>query len=108
MSVDIGVKSTDLFRPPPEPEFFSGRKEEMKIILAQASTSPAVVWISGFSGVGKTCLAITMIGKLSPQFPGKCLFVDMQGENPTPPSAENIMRRIILKFHPSQILPSDQ
>ena len=48
-----------------------------------------------------------MIGKLSPQFPGKCLFVDMQGENPTPPSAEDIMRRIILKFHPSQILPSD-
>jgi ABC-type uncharacterized transport system YnjBCD ATPase subunit len=77
----------------------------MKIILAQASTSPAVVWISGFSGVGKTCLAITMIGTLSPQFPGKCLFVDMQGETP---SAENIMRRIILKFHPSQILPSDQ
>ena len=74
MSADIGVKSTDLFRPPPEPEFFSGRKEEMKIILAQASTSPAVVWISGFSGVGKTCLAITMIGNLSPQFPASaCL-----------------------------------
>ena len=76
MSADMGVKSTDLFRPPPEPEpeFFSGRKEEMKIILAQASTSPAVVWISGFSGVGKTCLAITMIGNLSPQFPASaCL-----------------------------------
>ena len=26
MSADIGVKSTDLFRPPPEPEFFSGLK----------------------------------------------------------------------------------
>jgi tetratricopeptide (TPR) repeat protein len=106
-SSDIGVKSTDLFRPPPEPEFFSGRKEEMKKILALASTRPAVVGINGFSGVGKTCLAITMIGKLTPQFPGKCLFIDMRGENSNPPSAEDIMRRIILKFHPSQALPSD-
>ncbi len=107
MSSDIGVKSTDLFRPPPEPEFISGRKEEMKKIIAVASARPAIVGISGFSGVGKTCLAITMIGKLSPQFPGNCLFVDMQSDNPNPPSAEDIMRRIILKFHPSQTLPSD-
>lgn len=106
-SADIGVKSTDLFRPPPEPPFFSGRKEEMKKIIALASTRPAVVGISGFSGVGKTCLAITMIGNLTPQFPGNRLFIDMQGESPNPPSAEDIMRRIILKFHPSQTLPSD-
>jgi hypothetical protein len=35
MSADIGVKSTDLFRPPPEPEFFSGRKEEMTTLSPQ-------------------------------------------------------------------------
>lgn len=107
ISSSTGVKSTDLFRPPSEPEFFASRKEEMKKIMASASTRPAVVGISGFSGVGKTCLAITMIGKLSSQFPKNHLFVDMQGENPNPPSAEDIMRRIILKFHPSQALPSD-
>ena len=107
ISSSTGVKSTDLFRPPPEPEFFASRKEEMKKIMASASTRPAVVGISGFSGVGKTCLAITMIGKLSSQFPKNHLFVDMQGENPNPPSAEDIIRRIILKFHPSQALPSD-
>jgi tetratricopeptide (TPR) repeat protein len=31
----------------------------------------------------------------------------MQGDSPTPPSAEDIMRRIILRFHPSQPLPTD-
>ncbi|MZH02783.1 MAG: hypothetical protein F3745_05135, partial [Nitrospinae bacterium] len=107
MSSDIGVKSTDLFRPPSEPEFFAGRKDEMKKIMASASARPAIVGISGFSGVGKTCLAITMIGKLSSHFPKNCLFVDMQGESPNPPSAEDIMRRIILKFHPTQAIPSD-
>ena len=107
MSSDIGVKSTDLFRPPPETEFFASRNDEMKKIFASASARPAIVGISGFSGVGKTCLATTMIGKLNSQFPGKSLFVDMQGENPNPPSAEDIMRRIILKFHPTQALPSD-
>lgn len=104
---DIKVKGANLFCPPPEPTLFTGRKETQKKIMAQAATSPIVIGINGYSGAGKTCLAISLINKYSPQFSSNCLFIDMQGGHPAPPSAEDIMRRIILRFHPSQPLPTD-
>ncbi|MBC8286284.1 MAG: tetratricopeptide repeat protein [Nitrospinae bacterium] len=107
MLSDMGVKGASLFRPPPEPTLFTGRKEVQKKIMGQVSTAPAIIGINGHPGVGKTCLAITLIKKFSPQFTNNCLFIDMQGDQPNPPSAEDIMRRIILRFHPSQPLPTD-
>ena len=107
MSSDIGVKGASLFRPPPEPTLFTGRKETQKKIMSRASTPPIILGIHGHPGVGKTCLAISLISKFAPQYTSNCLFIDMQGDHPNPPSAEDIMRRIILRFHPSQPLPAD-
>ena len=104
---EIKVKGANLFSPPPEPTLFTGRKETQKKIMAQATSYPIVIGINGYSGVGKTCLAISLIKIFSPQFSNNCLFIDMQGDSPAPPSAEDIMRRIILRFHPSQQLPFD-
>ena len=106
-SSEIKIKGANLFNPPPEPTLFTGRKETQKKIMARATTSPVVIGINGCSGVGKTSLAITLIKIYSPQFSNNCLFIDMQGDSPTSPSAEDIMRRIILRFHPSQPLPTD-
>jgi tetratricopeptide (TPR) repeat protein len=103
-----GVKGENMFNPPPEPPEFTGRKELLKDIMARTTTRPTLIGIHGFSGVGKTCLSIALIKQFAPQFPGDCLFMDMLGEQPNPPSAEDIMRRIILRFHPSQPLPADE
>ena len=75
--------------------------------MARTTTRPIIIGISGHPGVGKTCLAISLINKYSPQFTNNCLFMDMQGDRKDPPSAEDIMRRIILRYHPTQPLPSD-
>lgn len=107
MSSGKEVKGADLFRPPPEPVLLTGRKEIQSKIMAQASTAPVIIGISGYPGVGKTCLAITLINRFAPQFSANCLFIDMRGDHPEPPSAEDIMRQVILRFHPSQPLPAD-
>lgn len=107
ISSSIEIKGASLFRPPPEPTQFTGRKETQKIIMSRASTPPIIIGINGHPGVGKTCLAITLIDKYSHQFTSNCLFIDMQGDHLNSPSAEDIMRRIILRFHPSQPLPAD-
>jgi len=101
------IKGETLFHAPPEPPLFTGRKEMQQLILARTTQRPILIGVSGYPGVGKTCLAITLINKFATQFPGNCLFIDMKGEHPAPPSAEDIMRRVILRFHPSQILPAD-
>ena len=107
ISPGMETSGATLFRPPTEPTLFTGRKETLKKIAAQATTRPILIGISGFSGVGKTCLTIPLSKLFATQFPGTCLFIDMQGDHPNPPSAEDIMRRIILKFHPTQPLPAD-
>ena len=58
--------------------------------------------------VGKTSLAIPLIKIYSTRYPGPCLFVDMQGDLPDPPSPQDIMRKVILKFHPTQPLPANE
>ena len=106
MSSSIDTSGTMLFRPPPEATLFTGRKELLKKIASQATTRPVMIGINGFSGVGKTCLTIPLSTMFVSQYPGACLFIDMQGNHPAPPSAEDIMRRIIWKFHPTQPLPA--
>ncbi|MBT5632754.1 MAG: hypothetical protein HOJ13_08480 [Nitrospina sp.] len=107
MPANINLSGVTLFRPPPEPVLFTGRKEVLKKIAGQTSGAPILIGISGFSGIGKSCLTIPLSKMFTPQYPDACLFVDMQGELSNPPSAEDIMRRIILKFHPTQPIPAN-
>ncbi len=102
-----GVKGEHLYSPPPITPTFTGRKELLKHIMSQTTTRPILIGINGFSGIGKTCMAIALRKQFAPHFSKECLFMDMQGNHPSPPTAQDIMRRIILKFHPSQPLPAD-
>jgi tetratricopeptide (TPR) repeat protein len=106
-SSEVNVKNVSIFQPPPEPPLFTGRKEILKKIAAQASMAPVIIGFSGLSGVGKSCLTIPLSKMFKTKYPGASLFVDMQGEQSNPPSAEDIMRRIILKFHPTQPIPAN-
>jgi tetratricopeptide (TPR) repeat protein len=108
MAPNMNASGTSLFQPPPETPLFTGRKEILKEVAAKTTTPPILIGLHGFSGVGKTCLTIPMSKMFAAQYPGICLFVDMQGDLPRPPSAEDMMRRIILKFHPTQPLPADE
>jgi tetratricopeptide (TPR) repeat protein len=103
----VNVKNVNLFQIPPEPTLFTGRKEILKKIAAQASSSPILIGLSGFAGIGKTCLTIPLSKMFAAKYSGACLFVDMQGDHPNPPAAQDIMRRIILKFHPTQPIPAN-
>ena len=104
----MNLKNVNLLQAPPENPMFTGRKELLKKILTQTATPPVLIGISGFSGVGKTSLAIPLIKIYSARYPGACLFVDMQGDLPDPPSPQDIMRKVILKFHPTQPLPANE
>ncbi len=64
---------------------FTGRHEELAVVddAAQAAREePAVLWISGMPGVGKTALAVHAAHLLAKQFPGGRLFVELNGFTP--------------------------
>jgi tetratricopeptide (TPR) repeat protein len=104
----MNIKNLNLFQPPPEHPLFTGRKEILKNIVAKAAASPILIGLSGMSGIGKTCLTIPLFKIYTSKYPDTCLFVDMQGDLQNPPSPEDMMRKIILKFHPTQPLPANE
>jgi tetratricopeptide (TPR) repeat protein len=107
MSPEMGVGDVKLYRPPPEPELFIGRKEIFKDVVSRTGKPPVMISFSGHAGTGKTTLAIMMIKKFSSQFPGDQVFMDMRGGDPKAPSSVDIMSRIITRFKPNQALPTD-
>jgi DNA-binding SARP family transcriptional activator/tetratricopeptide (TPR) repeat protein len=71
---------------PMRPAKFTGRLDEMAFVDSVARTAiedgPAVLWISGMPGVGKTALAVSAAHRLVDVFPDARLFVDLTGFTP--------------------------
>jgi DNA-binding SARP family transcriptional activator/tetratricopeptide (TPR) repeat protein len=64
---------------------FTGRRVELAAVehaARAAREEPAVLWISGMPGVGKTALAVHAAHLLTAQFPDARLFVELNGFTP--------------------------
>lgn len=65
---------------------FTGRRDELALVDAAARATreegPAVLWISGMPGVGKTALAVHAAHRLAEAFPDGRLFVELNGFTP--------------------------
>lgn len=71
---------------PMRPARFTGRGDELAFVDSMARMAvedgPAVLWISGMPGVGKTALAVSAAHRLGEVFPDARLFVDLTGFTP--------------------------
>jgi DNA-binding SARP family transcriptional activator/tetratricopeptide (TPR) repeat protein len=83
---------------PLDPQGFSGRKDELRVLQAmlpparrpRAGDSVPVVVISGTAGVGKTALAIRFGRQVARRFPGGQLYVNLRGRDPGRPPMEPV------------------
>jgi DNA-binding SARP family transcriptional activator/tetratricopeptide (TPR) repeat protein len=77
---------------PIRPQRFTGRADELAFVESVAASAvadgPAVLWISGMPGVGKTALAVSAAHRLADVFPDARLFVDLTGFTPNVTPAE--------------------
>ncbi|MGH3881085.1 MAG: tetratricopeptide repeat protein [Actinophytocola sp.] len=92
---------------------FTGRREELAAVdeaARSAREEPAVLWISGMPGVGKTALAVHAAHLLANQFPGARLFVELNGFTPNvaPTDPADALERLLtdLGVPPEAIPPS--
>ncbi|TDP97991.1 AfsR/SARP family transcriptional regulator [Labedaea rhizosphaerae] len=74
-------------RVPAGPRRFAGRAAELEVITSAALTGvaaqrPAVVWVSGTPGIGKSAVALQAVQGLRRHFPDGQLFVQLNGFTP--------------------------
>jgi tetratricopeptide (TPR) repeat protein len=86
---------------PNAPRDFTGRKEQIKTILAdfKRKRMTAISGLTGMGGVGKTALGLVVAHKVKDQYPDGQVFIDMKGTT-APITPEEAMRQIILSFEP--------
>ena len=80
---------------------FTGRRDELALVDAAARAAleegPAVLWISGMPGVGKTALAVHAAHRLAEAFPDGRLFVELNGftANVEPTAPATALERLL-------------
>ncbi|MFI6874868.1 ATP-binding protein [Streptomyces sp. NPDC050400] len=89
-----------LCEPPRVVADFTGRADELAAFRRTAADGdrggPApVVLVHGQAGVGKTTFALRAAEALRSNYPGGCLYVDLRGVDPAPPSAGDVAVRLL-------------
>lgn len=80
---------------------FTGRVRELQILHREYSKGKInVLGIHGMGGVGKTTLGIAFANEIAKDFDHQ-LFIDMQGLDEKPVTAQEVMYHIIRSFQPS-------
>lgn len=83
---------------PPPPRDFTGREADIKELLEKFSQGATITGLRGMGGVGKTALALVLAEKLSGNYPGGQLFLNMQGTSNSPLKPEDAMAHVILSY----------
>jgi len=96
-------------RAPPPPQDFTGRGEELEVILKSFDRGATITGLRGTGGIGKTALALVMADRLKSRFPDGQIFLKLEGTSPNPLKPAEAMAQVIRAFRGSEErLPEDQ
>ena len=102
------ISDAAIHRLPPTPHEFSGRLEDMKLIMDQRKSRPVLIAIHGHRGIGKTALALKLIQKVFFQHREGQFYFDFKTGTPEARTAIDFMAHVISAYHPTTKLPSDK
>lgn len=90
--------------PPPD---FTGRKGELKDLLANFDKGATIKGLQGMGGIGKTALALVIAEKVKGRFPDGQIFIEMKGTSKNPLMPAEAMTQVIRAYHPTAQMPED-
>jgi tetratricopeptide (TPR) repeat protein len=86
---------------------FTGRDEELRILINYFNREKAIVGIRGLGGTGKTALAFKLAEMLMDRYPDGQIMVDLKGISENPLSPADAMAQVIRSFDPT-FLPQNE
>jgi len=93
---------------PTPPADFTGRKDELKELLAAVKTGGVTIsGLQGLGGVGKTALALKLAEQLKPDYPDAQFYLDLKGVT-QPLTPRDAMAYIVRAWHPTAQLPEKE
>ena len=79
----------------PPPADFTGREQEIQSVLAAIGDQHRPVLVHGMAGVGKTCLASAVAGRIADRFPDGQIVIDMRGADESPRDPVEAITRVL-------------
>lgn len=93
---------------PTPPADFTGRKDELKELLAAVKTGGVTIsGLQGLGGVGKTALALKLAEQLKPDYPDAQFYLDLKGVT-QPLTPRDAMAYVIRAYHLTAQLPEKE
>ena len=79
----------------PPPADFTGREHEIQGVLAAIGDQHRPVLVYGMAGVGKSCLASAVAGRIADRFPDGQIVIDMRGADESPRDPVEAITRVL-------------
>jgi hypothetical protein len=92
---------------PPPPLDFTGRKVEIKDLLANFDRGATITGLQGMGGIGKTALALVLAENLKDRFPDGQIFIELKGTSKNPLTPAEAMAQVIGAYYPTAKIPED-
>jgi tetratricopeptide (TPR) repeat protein len=93
---------------PTPPADFTGRKDELKELLAAVKTGGVTIsGLQGLGGVGKTALALKLAEQLKSDYPDAQFYLDLKGVT-QPLTPRDAMAYVVRAYHPTAQLPEKE
>ena len=83
---------------PAYPLDFTGREDEIRVLVEQFGQGATITGLRGMGGVGKTALALVLADQLKVRFPDGQLFLNMQGTSKSTLKPEEAMAHVIRSY----------
>lgn len=85
---------------PAPPKDFTGRKVEIKDLLANFDRGATIIGLQGMGGIGKTALALVLAESLKDLFPDGQIFIELRGTSNSPVSKPKPWLRLFAHIIP--------
>jgi len=102
----LSVAPPRLHEVPRPPADFTGREDELKELPGSIEAGGVTIsGVQGMGAIGKTALALKLVGQLKPRYPDAQFYIDLKGASTQPLTVAEALAHVVRAYYPAAKLP---